>query len=491
MCGEKGENGGSLAMVDMASIVASLPPPLLIKTSKTLLTAFSKLPLSSFQVRQNRGSVAVKAAGDNSESSTSLTVTKSVQNLWANSEDRPALFGLGFAVIAALWTSINLVSAIDKLPVIPSVFEVVGILFSSWFIYRYLLFKPDRETFRKSGEKHSTPAVAVIDRHLLTELRLVYELGLPHASSSVTFFSSPSLKSQMPLSSISKLRRASLSSESQFADSSLIYLTPTISAVHHHHHQNDNVKLHEGQQLHRSPASYYASLLQSCVARKAINPGKQLHARLFQMGIGFNTYLATKLVNLYCVCESVRDAHQLFDKIPKRNNLFLWNVLIRGYAWNGPYEVAVSLYHQMFEYGLIPDRYTFPFVLKACSALSAIEEGRKIHDRVIHSNCEKDVFVGAALIDMYAKCGCPGNARQVFDMIEARDVVLWNSMLAAYSQNGQPDEALALCSQMALTGLKPTEATLVTVVSASADIADLLVGKELHGGSFQARTREE
>ncbi|KAM6585790.1 hypothetical protein CsatB_012792 [Cannabis sativa] len=129
----------------MASIVASLPPPLLIKTSKTLLTAFSKLPLSSFQVRQNRGSVAVKAAGDNSESSTSLTVNKSVQNLWANSEDRPALFGLGFAAIAALWTSINLVSAIDKLPVIPSVFEVVGILFSSWFIYRYLLFKPDRE----------------------------------------------------------------------------------------------------------------------------------------------------------------------------------------------------------------------------------------------------------------------------------------------------------------------------------------------------------
>ncbi|XP_062089240.1 protein CURVATURE THYLAKOID 1C, chloroplastic [Humulus lupulus] len=129
----------------MASIVVSLPPLLLIKSSKTLSRAFSKLPVSSFQVRQNRASVAVKATGENSESSSSLSVTKSVQNIWDNSEDRPALFGLGFAAIAALWTSVNVVSAIDKLPVIPSVFEIVGILFSSWFIYRYLLFKPDRE----------------------------------------------------------------------------------------------------------------------------------------------------------------------------------------------------------------------------------------------------------------------------------------------------------------------------------------------------------
>jgi len=27
---------------------------------------------------------------------------------------------------------------------VPQLFELVGIAFSSWFIYRYLLFKPDR-----------------------------------------------------------------------------------------------------------------------------------------------------------------------------------------------------------------------------------------------------------------------------------------------------------------------------------------------------------
>lgn len=202
------------------------------------------------------------------------------------------------------------------------------------------------------------------------------------------------------------------------------------------------------------------------------------------MGLGFDLFLATKLVNFYSVCDSLRNARLLFDRIPK-SNLFLWNVLIRGYAWNGPYEAAISLYHQMLEYGLAPDNFTFPFVLKACSTLSAIEEGRNIHEHAIRTGWETDVFVGAALIDMYAKCGCVGNAREVFDKIEERDAVLWNSMLAAYSQNGHPDESLALCSEMALAGLRPTEATLVTVISASADIAALPLGKELHGFSWR------
>lgn len=202
------------------------------------------------------------------------------------------------------------------------------------------------------------------------------------------------------------------------------------------------------------------------------------------MGLGLDIVIATRLVNLYCVCDSVTDAHILFDRIPK-GNVFLWNVLIRGYAWNGPYEAAISLYYEMLDYGLVPDNFTFPFVLKACSALSAIAEGRKIHEHAIRTGWEKDVFVGAALIDMYAKCGFVGSARQIFEKIEVRDAVLWNSMLAAYSQNGCPDESLALCSEMALAGLRPTEATLVTVISASADIAALPQGMELHGFSWR------
>ncbi|MBA0779382.1 hypothetical protein Gotri_003638, partial [Gossypium trilobum] len=75
--------------------------------------------------------VFVKATGDSSESSTSLSIVKSVRNVWDKSdEDRVGLIGLGFAAIVALWTSTNLISVIDKLPIIPNVLEIFGILFS-------------------------------------------------------------------------------------------------------------------------------------------------------------------------------------------------------------------------------------------------------------------------------------------------------------------------------------------------------------------------
>ncbi|TKY48176.1 Pentatricopeptide repeat-containing protein [Spatholobus suberectus] len=159
-------------------------------------------------------------------------------------------------------------------------------------------------------------------------------------------------------------------------------------------HHASTSKLHDQVDLFLSSPSnhyYYASLLESCISAKALRPGKQLHARLCQLGIAYNQDLATKLVNIYSVCNSLRNAHQLFDKIPK-GNLFLWNVLIRAYAWNGPHEAAISLYHQMLEFGLKPDNFTLPFVLKACSALSTIGEGRVIHERVIRTGWERDVF---------------------------------------------------------------------------------------------------
>ncbi|KAL6285699.1 hypothetical protein ACE6H2_010089 [Prunus campanulata] len=133
----------------MASIIASLPPPLFAAHGRnnTFFRALPKLPVSPIRERQNRASVVVKATGESSESSNSLSIVKSVQNVWDNSEDRPGLVGLGFAAIVAFWASSNLITAIDKLPLIPSVLEFVGILYSSWFIYRYLLFKPDREEF--------------------------------------------------------------------------------------------------------------------------------------------------------------------------------------------------------------------------------------------------------------------------------------------------------------------------------------------------------
>ncbi|KAE9584616.1 hypothetical protein Lal_00021834 [Lupinus albus] len=128
----------------MASIVASLSAPLLLHGAKSHTVNFQHTHLSLLSGRRNDAAFVVKSSSESSES-TSLTIFKSVQNAWDKPEDRLGLFGFGFAAIAALWASTNLITAIDKLPLIPGALELIGILFSTWFTYRYLLFKPDRE----------------------------------------------------------------------------------------------------------------------------------------------------------------------------------------------------------------------------------------------------------------------------------------------------------------------------------------------------------
>ncbi|KAG0575891.1 hypothetical protein M758_5G038000 [Ceratodon purpureus] len=76
-------------------------------------------------------------------------VLKNAQEAWEKTDDKVAIAGLGVAGLVALWSAAGLINAVDKLPLIPDFFEIVGILFSGWFVYRYLLFKPDREELFK------------------------------------------------------------------------------------------------------------------------------------------------------------------------------------------------------------------------------------------------------------------------------------------------------------------------------------------------------
>ncbi|KAI5394793.1 variant 2, Pentatricopeptide repeat-containing protein [Lathyrus oleraceus] len=65
-------------------------------------------------------------------------------------------------------------------------------------------------------------------------------------------------------------------------------------------------------------------------------------------------------------------------------------------------EHALFMYHQMWLAGMQPDAYTFATLVKACSLLTALEQGRKIHANVMKWNCACDPFVTASLVDRKA-----------------------------------------------------------------------------------------
>ncbi|KAG9450787.1 hypothetical protein H6P81_010752 [Aristolochia fimbriata] len=62
-----------------------------------------------------------------------------------NLEDAYPVLLYGSGALVAIWLSTAIVGAVDSIPVFPKVLEVVGLGFSIWFSYRYLIFKENRE----------------------------------------------------------------------------------------------------------------------------------------------------------------------------------------------------------------------------------------------------------------------------------------------------------------------------------------------------------
>uniref|UniRef100_F6H6H5 DYW domain-containing protein n=2 Tax=Vitis vinifera TaxID=29760 RepID=F6H6H5_VITVI len=67
---------------------------------------------------------------------------------------------------------------------------------------------------------------------------------------------------------------------------------------------------------------------------------------------------------------------------------------------------------------------------------------------------------------MYGKCGCLVEACRVLDQMPCRDVVSWNSLVAGCARNGQFDDALEVCKEMELLGLKPDAGTMASLLPA-------------------------
>lgn len=72
-------------------------------------------------------------------------IVKTAKGAWEKVEDKYAVSSLAVAGVVALWGSTGLISAIDRLPLVPGVLEIVGIGYTGWFAYKNLVFKPDRE----------------------------------------------------------------------------------------------------------------------------------------------------------------------------------------------------------------------------------------------------------------------------------------------------------------------------------------------------------
>ncbi|XP_027353270.1 pentatricopeptide repeat-containing protein At4g21300 [Abrus precatorius] len=222
------------------------------------------------------------------------------------------------------------------------------------------------------------------------------------------------------------------------------------------------------------------SLFQGFSDASVLRQVRQIHAQVIVGAMSDIITLSSRILGMYVLCGDIKDAGNVFFKLELCYAL-PWNWMIRGFYMLGWFDFALLFFFKMLGSKVSPDKYTFPYVIKACGALNNVPMCKVVHNVVGCMGFRVDLFVGSALIKLYAESGYIHDARDVFDELPLRDTVLWNVMLNGYVKGGDFDNAMKTFCEMRNSSSKPNFVTFTCILSTCANRGKLCVGIQLHG----------
>ncbi|KAK9162404.1 hypothetical protein Syun_003306 [Stephania yunnanensis] len=207
------------------------------------------------------------------------------------------------------------------------------------------------------------------------------------------------------------------------------------------------------------------SLISACVVAKDIELGRVLHGYIVKnMDFAVKVKLGAAIIDFYAKRELMDEARGIFEEMAERNTV-VWNTMISGYSQNGYPSEAIDLFREMLVTDVSPDHFTISAILSACAQLGALNLGNWVRE-FAEKKGFRDVFVGTAVLDMYAKCGEITLAKEVFYQMEKKNVATWNAILSGFASHGQAHCTLDLFNEMESCGFIPDSVTFIAILNA-------------------------
>ena len=208
--------------------------------------------------------------------------------------------------------------------------------------------------------------------------------------------------------------------------------------------------------------------------------GGFMYAHVIENGFECDTMVVSSLIDMYIKCDSLEDARSVFEGMEERD-VVLWEAIIAGYVESEHVSSAIQLYKEMREEGTMPSNTIFISILKACSIIRTIDQGRHIHQDIARLGIGSDSWAGYvdnALLDMYAKCGSFEDAHKVFEDVPNQDVVSWGTIIMAYANSGNWKMAQNCLKNMSKLDLTPDATIFANILIACSHAGVLDVGLE-------------
>lgn len=215
----------------------------------------------------------------------------------------------------------------------------------------------------------------------------------------------------------------------------------------------------------------FPSLINACRGLSAAEEGRQIHAQAVKFGLGRDVFVQRALVRMYAKTGNCGGALRVLDQCPDPG-IVPQNDLISGCWRNGEVEAARRVFDRMEQRNVV----SWSIMVDGYAKNGMVEAARQLFDEMP----ERNLFSWTSLMSGYLRCGHVEDARQIFDGMPEKNVVAWTVMISGYAQNCLFKEALEMFLQMQIAGVDPNEITLVSVLSAVAQLGALTQGRWIH-----------
>ncbi|KAG4397417.1 hypothetical protein GLYMA_10G145732v4 [Glycine max] len=76
--------------------------------------------------------------------------------------------------------------------------------------------------------------------------------------------------------------------------------------------------------------------------------------------------------------------------------------------------------------------FSFSIAAKACASIGSGILGKQVNAAVVKHGFESNLPVMNSILDMYCKCHCASEEKQLFSEMTHKDTITWNTLIAGF-----------------------------------------------------------
>ncbi|KAJ6322360.1 hypothetical protein OIU77_012258 [Salix suchowensis] len=178
------------------------------------------------------------------------------------------------------------------------------------------------------------------------------------------------------------------------------------------------------------------SVTEACSKLGILKLAKSIHGYIVRRRVDTCEALDNSLIEMYSSCDDLFSAERIFVNMANRT-FISWTSMIYCYNRSDRFKEAFEIFVKMLDLKVEPNVITIMGVLKSCSGLSWLREGKLIHCYALKKGMTfQDDCLGPVLIELYAGCGKLGYCEKALHATGERNVVSWNTLISINVRQG-------------------------------------------------------